>query len=164
MGLRAFPPQDQPPLLPLIFYAFRIMVAIGFALFFLMVWTAWSAFKGRLGPETVAAQKWLLRAWVASIPLGYVAVGMGWIVREVGRQPWIIYGLLRTSAGVSILPAESVAFTTAGFFLIDSMLLVIFVIFAVRLVRRGPDLTLPEPACEPRRVSPEGHRANAGGA
>jgi cytochrome d ubiquinol oxidase subunit I len=161
VGLQAFPPQDQPPLLPLIFYAFRIMAGIGFALFFLMLWTVWLAFKGRLGPETVAAQKWLLRAWIASIPLGYVAVDMGWIVREVGRQPWIIYGLLRTTSGVSVLPAESVAFTTAGYFLIDSMLLVVFVIFAARLVLKGPDLTLAEPTREPQRLSTEGHRANA---
>jgi cytochrome d ubiquinol oxidase subunit I len=161
-GLHEFAPEDQPPLLPLIFYAFRIMAGIGFALFFLMLWTIWAAIKGRLKIETIAAQKWLLWAWVASIPLGYIAVDMGWTVREVGRQPWIIYGLLRTSDAVSALSPGSVGFTTAGYFLIDSLLLVTFVIFAWRIIRKGPDLTLPAPPREPRKLSPEGHRASTG--
>jgi cytochrome bd ubiquinol oxidase subunit I len=162
IGLHAFPASDQPPLLPLIFYAFRIMAGIGFALFLLMLWTGWAALTGRLGTWRIGGQRLLLWAWVAAIPLGYIAVDMGWIVREVGRQPWIIYGLLRTSDGVSYLPVASVGFTAAGFFLLDSMLLAIFVLFAYRIVRSGPDLTLPAPAPGPRRLSPEGRRTVAG--
>ena len=162
IGLHDFPPNDQPPLLPLIFYAFRIMAGIGFALFFLMPWTSWAALTGRLREETIGGQRLLLSAWVAAIPLGYIAVDMGWIVREVGRQPWIIYGLLRTSDGVSYLPVASVGFTTAGFFLLDSLLLVIFVLFAWQIVRSGPDLSLPSPAPGPRQLSPEGHRTVGG--
>jgi cytochrome bd ubiquinol oxidase subunit I len=161
-GLHEFAPEDQPPLLPLIFYAFRIMAGIGFALFFLMLWTGWAAVKGRLRVETIAAQKWLLWAWVAAIPLGYIAVDMGWTVREVGRQPWIIYGLLRTSDAVSALSVGSVGFTTAVFFVIDSLLLVTFALFACRIIRRGPDLTLPAPAREPHKLTPEGHRTSTG--
>ncbi len=160
-GLHDFSPEDQPPLLPLIFYAFRIMAGIGFALFFLMLWTGWAAFKGRLKPESIAAQKWLLWAWVASIPLGYIAVDMGWTVREVGRQPWIIYGLMRTSDAVSALSPTSVGFTTIGYFLIDSLLLVTFVTFAYRIVRKGPDLTLPAPSRDRLSVSSEGRRTSA---
>ena len=162
IGLHDFPPSDQPPLLPLIFYAFRIMAGIGFALFFLMLWTGWAALTGRLRTETIGGQRLLLSAWVAAIPLGYIAVDMGWIVREVGRQPWIIYGLLRTSDGVSYLPVASVGFTTAGFFLLDSLLLAIFVLFAWQIVRSGPDLSLPAPAPGPRQLSPEGHRTVGG--
>jgi cytochrome bd ubiquinol oxidase subunit I len=157
-GLRDFAPSDQPPLLPLIFYAFRIMAGIGFALFVLMLWTGWAALSGRLRPAGISSQKMLLWAWVAAIPLGYIAVDMGWTVREVGRQPWVIYGLLRTSDGVSYLPVESVAFTTAGFFLIDSLLLAIFVLFAYRIARSGPDFSLPVPKRGPGALSPEGHR------
>jgi cytochrome bd ubiquinol oxidase subunit I len=157
-GLRDFAPNDQPPLLPLIFYAFRIMAGIGFALFVLMLWTGWAALSGRLRPSVITSQKMLLWAWVAAIPLGYIAVDMGWTVREVGRQPWIIHGLLRTSDAVSYLPVESVAFTTAGFFLIDSLLLTIFVIFAYRIACSGPDFSLPVPTRELRQLSPEGHR------
>ena len=79
-------------------------------LFALTLWTAWAAFRRKLGTDSIAAQKWLLRAWVAAIPLGYIAVDMGWITREVGRQPWIIYGLLRTSDAVSNLPVSGVRF------------------------------------------------------
>lgn len=162
IGLHAFAPEDQPPLLPLIFYSFRVMAGIGFAFFFLMLWTGAAWLRRSLASDAVAAQKWLLRAWVAAIPLGYVAVDMGWITREVGRQPWIIYGLLRTSAGVSNLPVGSVGFTTVGYFVIDCLLLVAFVIFASRLAVKGPDFSLPLPAREPRRLSVEGHRASAG--
>jgi cytochrome bd ubiquinol oxidase subunit I len=157
-GLRDFAPNDQPPLLPLIFYAFRIMAGIGFALFVLMLWTGWAALSGRLRPAVISSQKMLLRAWVAAIPLGYIAVDMGWTVREVGRQPWVIFGLLRTSDGVSYLPVESVAFTTAGFFLVDSLLLAIFVLFAYRIARSGPDFSQPVPKRELGELSPEGHR------
>jgi len=157
-GLRDFAPNDQPPLLPLLFYAFRVMAGIGFALFFLMLWTGWAALSGRLGPTLISSQRLLLWAWVAAIPLGYVAVDMGWTVREVGRQPWVIYGLLRTSDAVSYLPVNSVAFTTVGFFLIDSLLLVMFVLFAYRIVRNGPDFSLPVPKRKLGELSPDGHR------
>jgi cytochrome d ubiquinol oxidase subunit I len=162
IGLRDFTPDDQPPLLPLIFYAFRIMAGIGFALFGLMLWTGWAALRGRLRPAVISSQKMLLWAWVAAIPLGYIAVDMGWTVREVGRQPWVMYGLLRTSDAVSYLPVESVAFTTVGFFLIDSLLLAIFVLFAYRIARSGPDFSLPVPKRELGELSPEGHRTVVG--
>jgi cytochrome d ubiquinol oxidase subunit I len=158
-GLHDFAPADQPPLLPLIFYAFRIMAGIGFALFFLMLSTMIAAWRHRLAPDRIVQQKWLLIAWLLSVPLGYVAVDMGWTVREVGRQPWIIYGLLRTSAGASDLPAASVGFTTAAFFVIDALLLVLFVLFACRIVAKGPDFSLPMPARAPQRLAVEGHRS-----
>ena len=104
-GLRDFPPEDQPPII-LPFYSFRIMVGVGFGLLGLMLWTLWGWYR-RLTPA-LGRQQWLLYAWVAAIPLGYVAVETGWITREVGRQPWMIYGLMRTGAGVSPLPAAAV--------------------------------------------------------
>ncbi len=117
-GLKAFPVKDQPPALPLLFYAFRIMVGIGFYFFFLMLWTLWKWARNQLTPERAPRHRWLLRAWVTSIPLGYVAVEMGWTVREVGRQPWLIYGLLRTSEGASTLPTATVASSLVGYFAI----------------------------------------------
>jgi cytochrome d ubiquinol oxidase subunit I len=92
-GLKSFPKADQPTAIPLIFYSFRIMVASGMALFGLMLWTLGAWLKGQLSSESVCNNRLLLRAWVASIPLGYLATECGWIVREVGRQPWVIYGL-----------------------------------------------------------------------
>lgn len=162
IGLRAFAPQDQPPLLLLIFYAFRVMAGIGFALFSLMLWTAVTWLRGRLDPLRIDSNRLLLRAWVAAIPLGYIAVDTGWIVREVGRQPWVIYGLLRTSEAASVLPAPSVAFTAAGYLAIDALLLILFVVFAVRLIRSGPDLALRPSQREPRIQETAGHRSTAG--
>jgi cytochrome bd-type quinol oxidase subunit 1 len=69
---------------------------------------------------------------------------------------------MRTSEGVSALSLESVGFTTVVYFLIDSMLLVTFVLLAFRIIRKGPDLTLPAPSHERLKLSPEGHRAGTG--
>ena len=157
-GLRDFAPADQPPLLPLIFYAFRLMAGIGFALFFLMLWTCWRWFRGRLRAEEAAANRWLLRAWVGAIPLGYIAVDLGWTVREVGRQPWVIYGLLRTSQGASVLPVASVSYTLIGYFSIYLGLLITFIVFMWRIVKKGPNLAVPVPSGEKQQQDLQGRR------
>lgn len=144
-GLRAFPPQDQPPLIPLLFYTFRVMAAIGFWFLFVMLWSLWAWWQRRLRPETVVHQRWLLRAWVFSIPLGYVAAECGWTVREVGRQPWVIYGIMRTSEGASPLPVVTVATTTALFVVAYAVLMVTFLYFARRIILKGPDVDMSVP-------------------
>jgi cytochrome d ubiquinol oxidase subunit I len=161
-GLREFVPEDQPPLLPLIFYAFRIMAGIGIAFLLLMIWTVTTWLRGRLRPGTIIGQRWLLRAWVTAVPLGYVAVDTGWSVREIGRQPWIIYGVLRTGAGASVLPVASVEFSTFGYFLIDSLLLGLFILFACRIASQDPDRNLPTPESKPRMQPEQGHRPAVG--
>ena len=159
-GLTAFPPKDQPPLLPLIFYAFRIMAGIGFALFFLMLWSIWTWWRGRMEPWNIFQNRWLLRAWLGALPLGYIAVDMGWIVREVGRQPWVIYGLVRTVNGASAMPAAQVGYSLLAFVAIYIGLATAFIVFALRMIRRGPDLTLQRPELESRIQEREGHRAS----
>jgi cytochrome d ubiquinol oxidase subunit I len=160
-GLTAFPPADQPSLLPVIFYAFRIMAGIGFALFALMLWSIWTWWRGDLRPGAIIGNRWLLRAWVAAIPLGYIAVDMGWTVREVGRQPWVLYGLVRTVQGASVLPAANVGYSVIGFAAIYIGLLVTFVTFALRIIRTGPDLTLAAPEPWPRFQDRADQRAGA---
>jgi len=152
-GLRDFPREDQPPV-ALPFYAFRVMFSIGFALFFLMLWTLWAWRRGGLSPPALPRQTWLLRAWVAAVPLSYLAVETGWIVREVGRQPWIIYGLMRTREAASPLPAAAVAASLVTYLVVYSLLFIAFVIFARRLLLKGPDLDEVPPARG--RPSPEG--------
>ena len=159
-GLKTLPPQDQPQLLPLIFYAFRIMAGIGFALFFLVLWSVGAWWRGWLRAEAIATSRWLLSAWVVAIPLGYIAVEMGWTVREVGRQPWVIYNVLRTAQGAAVLPAASVAYTLIGYFVIYAGLLTAFITFAIRIIRKGPDLTLKAPQLETRTEEREGRRAS----
>lgn len=143
-GLKEFPREDQPPVI-LPYFAFRVMLAAGFGMFLLMLWTLWAWRKGRLTAERVGRQKWLLRAWVAAIPAGYVAVEAGWIIREVGRQPWVIYGHLRTADASSLLPASAVASTLAMYLFIYSSLLAIFLVFARRIIAKGPDLNESPP-------------------
>jgi cytochrome d ubiquinol oxidase subunit I len=129
----------------LIFYGLRIMVAIGFWFLGLSIWTAWAAFRGRLNLASIGRQRRLLLAWFYSIPLGYLAVECGWIVREVGRQPWIVYGLMRTQDAVSNLPASAVAVSLGLFACLYVGLFAAFLISAKRIIARGPDMTLEPP-------------------
>ena len=139
-GLREVPAEDQPPLL-LTFYAFRIMLVIGGALVLLMLWSLWLWKKGQLTAERVGRHKWLLLGWMAAIPLSYLSMEAGWVVREVGRQPWVIQGVLRTSEGVSPLPVETVAGSLLGFVAIYSVLFILFIFFAGRILKKGPDFS-----------------------
>ena len=152
-GLRDFPKEDRPPI-ALTFYGFRVMAGIGFLFFFLMLWTVWGWRKGRLNPENIGQQKWLLYAWVAAIPAGIVAIEAGWVTREVGRQPWVIYGLLRTADGASRLPVATVGTSLFVYGAIYSILFTALMVFAWRLIKRGPDLSRPVP----------GRAASGGGA
>jgi len=137
-GLREYPREDQPPV-ALTYYAFRAMVAIGTALFILMLWTIRVWRRGGLDAAGVSSQKWLLRAWMAAIPLSYLAMETGWMTREVGRQPWVIHGLLRTGDSASRIPAETVAASLAAFALVYLFLLILFFVFAGNIIARGPE-------------------------
>jgi len=137
-GLREFRREDQPPV-AIPFYAFRIMVAIGTGLFFLILWTLCVWRKGALGAGRVATQKWLLRTWMAAIPLSYLALETGWVTREMGRQPWVIHGLLRTRDAASQIPAGTVAGSFVAFALVYAFLAILFFVFAWRIIARGPE-------------------------
>jgi cytochrome d ubiquinol oxidase subunit I len=139
-GLREFPREDQPPIV-ITYYAFRVMVAIGTALLFLMIWTLWVWRKGGLEAGRVASQKWLLLSWMAALPLIYLAMETGWAVREVGRQPWIIYGMLKTGHAASPVPAGTVAASLAAFVLIYTFLTFLFSLFARKIIVNGPDMS-----------------------
>lgn len=142
-GLREFPRDDQPPV-TLPFYAFRIMIAAGFGLFFLMLWTLWIWYRGRLNQENLSGQKKLLYAWMLALPLSYLAMEAGWITREVGRQPWIIYGVLRTREAATNLPAEAVASSSLVFVAVYLLLFAVFLLFFRRILLKGPEIRDPE--------------------
>ncbi|SOE95735.1 cytochrome bd-I ubiquinol oxidase subunit 1 apoprotein [Burkholderia sp. D7] len=145
-GLTDFPPADQPPMIPLLYYAFRVMAGIGFAFAVLAFWTAYVMRKTRGNLERLLVQRRLLLAWVLCIPLPYAAVEAGWIVREVGRQPWVVYGLLRTKDAASNVAPASVTLSMAMFFAFYVVLLLTFFVLARNWLRTGPDLTLTPPA------------------
>ncbi|BDC44112.1 cytochrome ubiquinol oxidase subunit I [Paraburkholderia terrae] len=145
-GLIDFKPEDQPPMLPLLYYAFRVMAGIGFCFMLLAFWTVYALRKARGSLDALLARRKLLLAWVLCIPLPYVAVEAGWIVREVGRQPWVVYGLLRTSQAASTVAPSSISLSMAMFFAFYVVLLVTFFVLARRWLRNGPDLTSVPPA------------------
>ncbi|MBN3852192.1 cytochrome ubiquinol oxidase subunit I [Paraburkholderia sp. Ac-20340] len=153
-GMKDIPLADQPPMLPLLYYAFRAMAGIGFLFMALAFWTLYALRKSRGHLEALLAQRKLLLAWVLAIPLPYIAVECGWIVREVGRQPWVVYGLLRTDHAASAIPAGAITGSMimfAGFFVV---LITSFFVFARRWLRNGPDLTLMPPVETAHRAVP----------
>ncbi|MBD2655235.1 MULTISPECIES: cytochrome ubiquinol oxidase subunit I [Synechocystis] len=144
-GLKEWAPGDRPRMVGLIYYSFRIMVAIGLFFAALMTVTVGQWLRGKLSPETISQQKWLLRAWVFAAPLGYLAVETGWIVRCVGRQPWIVYGEMRTAESASNLPPGEILFSLTGLSVMYIVFLITTLYFGSRIIRNGPDLTLAAP-------------------
>lgn len=147
-GLKDFQPENRPHMVGLIYYAFRTMIGIGFFLAGLMMVSTLQWLRGKLSPENIDQQRWLMRGWIFAAPLGYLAVESGWIVRCVGRQPWIVYDQLRTVDGVSNLPASNVLTSLVGFASVYSLLLITTLYFGSRIIRRGPRLDLPLPGEE----------------
>lgn len=145
LGLKEFKPEDRPHLIGLIYYSFRIMIAIGFFLAALMFVTVLQWLLGQLSPEKINQQRWLMAAWVFAAPLGFIAVESGWIVRCVGRQPWILYNQIRTVDGASHLPPSNVLTSLIGFTSVYIFLFFTALYFGSRIIRRGPRFDLPIP-------------------
>ncbi len=144
IGLRDFPIEDQPPVAPP-FYAFRVMVLLGFFMLFLVLWAVWQWFRARLRVESAPKDKVFWNFWLYAIPAGFLATECGWIVREVGRQPWVVYGIMRTSEGVSSVNAATAATSLTLFIIIYLTLLGLFIYFTGRILKKGPDLSSPLP-------------------
>jgi cytochrome bd ubiquinol oxidase subunit I len=145
LGLKAYQPADRPHAIGLIYYCFRIMSGIGFFLAGVMLVSAIQWLRGKLSSEQLSQQTWLLWSWMLAAPLGYIAVESGWIVRCVGRQPWTVYGKLRTAEMASHLPAAQVLTSLTAFAVLYGSLLAIALFFASKIIRKGPNLELPAP-------------------
>jgi cytochrome bd ubiquinol oxidase subunit I len=104
-GLKDFPREDWPSV-PIVHLAFQIMVALGTYMAVLSLWIGWTALRR----QDVAANRWLLQAIALAAPMGFIAIEAGWTVTEVGRQPWIIHGILRTADAVTPMPGLVVPF------------------------------------------------------
>jgi cytochrome d ubiquinol oxidase subunit I len=143
-GLKEFPRDERPPIV-IPFYSFRLMMGIGMFMIFIMVLTYWYWWQRRLLPERIAYQKKPLFLWVLAAPLGFVAVLLGWMTREIGRQPWLVYGLLKTEDAASPLPDGAVGTSLLVFTVVYAFLLLLFIGAAGRIIRRGADLKLPVP-------------------
>jgi len=138
-GLKSFPPEDRPnPIIP--FFAFRIMVGIGLIMIVLSSIGAVLWLMGRL-----YSSRWFLQALLWASPLGFVAVLAGWFTAEVGRQPWVVYGVLRTADAVSPVPGGSVLTSLILFVLVYGIVFGAGLYYIAKLVRRGPDETPAAP-------------------
>jgi cytochrome d ubiquinol oxidase subunit I len=133
-GLKAFAPADRPPVLP-VFIGYRIMLGIGLLLTLL---TIAGFFAGR--KEGLESKPWLLRAMVLAIPLPYLAIEFGWLVAEMGRQPWIVYHVMRTADAASkAVSASQVVLSLSAFVVLYSVLGIVDVYLLARYAKRGPD-------------------------
>lgn len=128
---------DALPHVGLNFWAFRIMVGIGFYLLVFMV-----GFLLLAARRTVEKRRWVLKLAVLSIPLPWIACEMGWIIAEMGRQPWIIEGVLPTLAAHSELSVGNLLLTIGGFALLYTVLIIVEMTLMVKSIRKGPQ---PEP-------------------
>lgn len=132
-GLNAFPPADRPPV-NVVHWAFQIMVGLGFALLLLSAWLALSWWRRRDLPAT----PWFLRAAALSGVAAVLALEAGWVVTEVGRQPWIVYGIMRTSEAVN--PAPGLLW---GFVLVTAVYAVLTAATVYVLRRMARDRPVP---------------------
>ncbi|MCU0692043.1 MAG: cytochrome ubiquinol oxidase subunit I, partial [Polyangiaceae bacterium] len=133
-GLRAFAPEDRPPV-NVVFQTYHAMVAIGMALLGL-------AMLGivLLAGNRLFRSKWVLRVFVAGVLLPQAANQLGWASAEIGRQPWIVYGLLRTSEGLSrVVRAEQVLFSLVLFGVVYALLLAVFFFTLDHKIKHGPE-------------------------
>ena len=144
-GLKAYAPEDRPHMVGLIYYSFRIMIAIGVFLAALMGVTVLQWWRGKLSPENITQQLWLMRTWLLSAPLGYIAIECGWIVRCVGRQPWVVYGEIRTADAASNLPPGDVLTSLTAFAITYTILAIAVIYFGSKIIRQGPNLDLLAP-------------------
>ena len=134
IGLDAFPENERPSQVNAVFQFYHIMVAIGMALIGLTLFASFMWWKGRLF-ET----KWLLKVFVLAVFLPQIANQVGWFTAEMGRQPWVVYGLLRTSDALSAaVTANQVWFSLVLFTIIYLLLFGLFVYLLHRKIKHGP--------------------------
>ena len=146
-GLKGYAPEDLP-YVPLVFASFRVMVGIGV----LMLFVAITGVVLRIR-NTLYERKWFLRLCVACIPIGFIAVIAGWITTEVGRQPWIVYNLMRTAEGVTpAVTSGSVMTSLITFFVAYAIIFSAGTYYIVALVCRGPTPDIPEDKGRPART------------
>ncbi len=131
-GLKTWPRDERPPV-KIPFFSFRIMVAIGFAMLFVGAAGLWLRWRRRLYDS-----RWFLAVCMAMTPSGFIAVLTGWFTAEVGRQPWVVYGHLRTRDAVSPIPAESVLTSLAAFMIAYAIIFGAGVYYMMRLIGDGP--------------------------
>jgi cytochrome d ubiquinol oxidase subunit I len=142
-GLKEFAPQDRPNS-TIVFWTFRIMVGLGFLMLLLGLWGAWARWHNQLYQS-----KLFLRFAVLMGPAGLVALLAGWLTTEIGRQPWVVYGAMRTKDAVSNHSALELSITLIVFFVMYVAVFGTGISYMLKLVAKGPqpyDEHAPEPS------------------
>jgi cytochrome bd ubiquinol oxidase subunit I len=158
-GLKEAPREDRPPVAP-VFFAFRVMVGIGVLMLATAYWGVWLRWRRRL-----FVSRAFHNVCIAMLPAGFVAVLAGWTVTEVGRQPWVVYGLMRTRDAVSPSLTGTDVLTSIALYV--AVYLIVFgagIFYMVRLARAGPptQVDVREPNLDERPARPlSGARADA---
>jgi cytochrome d ubiquinol oxidase subunit I len=138
-GLNDFPPSEWPDSVELVYYAYHIMVGLGTIFLLVMAASAFLLWRRRL--QEARPMLWVL---MLSFPFPYIATTAGWWTAELGRQPWLVYGLLRTADGGSpLVSAGDVVFTTLGFAGLYLALGLLFVLQVLKEISRGPQVSPP---------------------
>jgi cytochrome d ubiquinol oxidase subunit I len=135
-GLDQFPRDQWPAPLPLLFYSYHIMAGLGTYFAMIMLIAAFLLWRGQLFQT-----RWVLWPLLLSFPLPYIANTAGWMTAELGRQPWIVYGLIRTSEGYSkYVSASTSLFTLLGFMGIYTVTSILFIVLVYRIIDKGPTI------------------------
>jgi cytochrome d ubiquinol oxidase subunit I len=132
-GLKEWPREERPNV-AWVFYCFRIMVGIGVFMIAAGLISLYLRWRGRLYDT-----RWFQYMCMALTPMGFVAVLAGWFVTEIGRQPWLVYGLLDRSEGISPVPGESVAISLAVFVIVYTIVFGAGTYYILKLIGKGPE-------------------------
>ena len=139
-GLKAFPEDERPGQVNAVFQFYHIMISIGMLLIVITLYGSWQLWKG-----TLFDKRWLLWVFVWAVFLPQIANQAGWFAAEMGRQPWVVYGLLRTSDAFSqAVSANQILFSLILFFLIYTLLFGLFLYLLNKKIKHGPDKDTPE--------------------
>jgi len=134
-GLDAYPRSDWPDNIPLVFFSYHIMVGLGTIMMGVMLLSAFLLWKQRLFDC-----RWALWLLLLCVPFPYIANTAGWVTAETGRQPWIVYGLMRTSEGYSTMVSTGDTwFTLLGFMGLYGLLSILFLFLVQEIIRQGPE-------------------------
>nr|WP_264622181.1 cytochrome ubiquinol oxidase subunit I [Psychrobacter arcticus] len=133
-GLKNWAPEDRP-FVPIVFWAFRIMVAIGMLMVLVGLFSLYKYFKKQ---QFNSDSVWFHRLWMMMTPMGFIALLAGWFVTETGRQPWTVYGVIRTAESMSPVAAQQVATTLIGFIVLYVFVFGAGSFYILRLIAKGP--------------------------
>jgi cytochrome d ubiquinol oxidase subunit I len=131
-GLKEWP-RDERPNATIVFWSFRVMVGVGFLMIAVGLWSLWLRWRRRL-----YEQRWLLRAMILLSPAGLVAIIAGWVTTEVGRQPYTVYGLLRTSQSASSVASAAIGSSLVAFVVVYLCVFAAGVFYMLRLMKAPP--------------------------